>query len=316
MPSLQFSLQSIFGMVTHMYTYTLIDCDERLHSLVQAWKEAHIDTVAMDFEGEFNLHVYGEHLCLIQLNDGERFFLIDPFTVSMEAIGSFLEDAAIEKIMFDCSSDTALMRKRYGVQVENITDLRIHALALSLTGSLASLIERYLPDAPKLFAGSKKKNQRTNWMTRPLSEDQIQYALDDVAHLFALKKILEEEVREKGLAGEVAEKMKSAGQKTRGEERPPWSKVSSWKYLSTREKVYHKHFFLARDGLAQQYNVPAVRIMDKHLLLKMAKEVPQDAAAFTRHCPKQDRRLTEELVRALMKAKAEAEEELRGSSPR
>ena len=124
MPSLQFSLQSIFGMVTHMYTYTLIDCDERLASLVGEWKEAQIDTVAMDFEGEFNLHVYGEHLCLIQLNDGERFFLIDPFTVSMEAIGSFLEDAAIEKIMFDCSSDTALMRKRYGVQVENITDLR------------------------------------------------------------------------------------------------------------------------------------------------------------------------------------------------
>ena len=54
-------------------------------------------------------------------------------------------------------------------------------------------------------------------MTRPLSEDQIQYALEYVAHLFARKKILEEEVREKGLEGEVAEKMKTAGQKTRGE---------------------------------------------------------------------------------------------------
>lgn len=299
-----------------MYTYTLIDSDERLDSLVREWKEAGIDTVAMDFEGEFNLHVYGEHLCLIQLNDGERFFLVDPFKVSVEAIGRFLSDEGIRKIMFDCTSDTALMRKQYDVQVENISDLRIHALTLGLTGSLGSLIERYLPDLPKLFAGSKKKNQRTNWMTRPLTDDQIQYALDDVAHLFALKKILEDEVREKGLEEAVAEKMKGAGKKTRGEERPPWSKISSWKYLSRREKVYHKHFFLARDGLAQKYNVPAVRIMDKHLLLKMAKEVPQDEAAFFRHCPKKDRRRTEELVRALMKAKAEAAEELSLPSPR
>lgn len=299
-----------------MYTYTLIDSDERLTSLVEQWREDGIDTVAMDFEGEFNLHVYGEHLCLIQLNDGERFYLVDPFAVSMQAIGRFLEDEGIQKIMFDCASDSALMRKQYNVQIENISDLRIHALALGHTGSLGSLIESYLGDVPKLFAGSKKKNQRTNWMTRPLSDDQIQYALDDVAHLFSLKAILEAEVREKGLSKEVDEKMKAAGRKTQGEERPPWSKISSWKYLSRREKVYLKHFFLARDGLAQKYNVPAVRILDKHLLLKMAKDVPQDEAAFHRYCPKKNRRQTEELVRALLKAKGQAEEELNLPSPR
>ena len=88
-----------------MYTYTLIDSDTALSSLVNTWKESGIDTVAMDFEGEFNLHIYGEHLCLIQLNDGERFSLVDPFKVSMQAIKAFLEDGTIQKIMFDCASD-------------------------------------------------------------------------------------------------------------------------------------------------------------------------------------------------------------------
>jgi len=299
-----------------MYTYTLIDSDERLDSLVREWKEGGIDTVAMDFEGEFNLHVYGEHLCLIQLNDGERFFLVDPFKVSMPAIARFLEDTGIRKIMFDCASDSVLMRKQYGVQVEHICDLRIHALALGHTGSLLSLIEHYLDDVPKLAGGSKKKNQRTNWMTRPLSNEQIQYALDDVAHLFALKAILEAEVDEKGLSQEVAKKMEGAGRKTRGEEQPPWSKFSSWKYLSRREKIYLKHFFLARDALARKYNIPAVRILEKHQLLRMAKDVPEGEAEFHIYCARKDPRRVGELVRALMKAKKESEEELSGSSPR
>lgn len=299
-----------------MYTYTLIDSDTALSSLVNTWKESGIDTVAMDFEGEFNLHIYGEHLCLIQLNDGQRFYLVDPFKVSMQAIKAFLEDGTIEKIMFDCASDSALMRKQYDVQIERICDLRIHALALGYTGSLGGLIERSLGDVPKAFSGSKKKNQRTNWLTRPLKGDQIQYALDDVAHLFALKKVLEAEVAEKGLGGEVAEKMAGAGRKTKGEGQPPWSKFSSWKYLSKREKTYLKHFFLARDGLAQKYNVPAVRILEKHNLLTMAKDVPADEAEFHIYCAKKDPRHLDELVGALMKGKGEAEAELSAPSPR
>lgn len=298
-----------------MYTYTLIDSADRLASLVNEWKGAAIDTVAMDFEGEFNLHIYGEHLCLIQLNDGERFYLVDPFKVPMEAIKAFLEDGAIKKIMFDSASDSALMRKQYSVQIENICDLRIHALALGYSGSLGGLIEQYLGDVPKAFTGSKKKNQRTNWLTRPLKKDQIQYALDDVAHLFALKTILEAEVEKKGLAMEVAQKMEQAGKKTKGEERPAWSKFSSWKFLSKREKTYLKHFFLARDALAKKYNIPAVRILEKHNLLRMAKDMPANESEFYIYCGKKDPRRVEELVGALMRAKAAAAEELSSGAP-
>ncbi|MGE4464410.1 MAG: 3'-5' exonuclease, partial [Sphaerochaeta sp.] len=64
-----------------MLTYTMIDTDAALASLLVTWKEAGITSVAMDFEGEFNLHIYGEHLCLIQLFDGSAYYLVDPFKV-------------------------------------------------------------------------------------------------------------------------------------------------------------------------------------------------------------------------------------------
>ncbi|MBO7348412.1 MAG: hypothetical protein J6U27_00470, partial [Spirochaetales bacterium] len=48
--------------------------------------------------------------------------------------------------------------------------------------------------------------------------------------------------------------------------------ICNFKLLSEREKIYIKHFFLARDGLARKANVPASRILDKHLVVAMAKK--------------------------------------------
>lgn len=293
-----------------MYSYTMIDTDAAFQSLLQRWKRDAIHTVAMDFEGEFNLHIYGEHLCLIQLYDTKQFYLVDPLVVSMDLIKTFLEDQSIQKIMFDCASDSALMRKQYQVQINNICDIRIHALALGHTGGLTSLVDLYLGEVEKGFVGSKKKNQRTNWLNRPLRAKQIQYALDDVAHLFALKELLEAAVEEAGLTDEVAKKMQGAGKKTKGEDRPPWSKFSSWKYLNTHERTLLKHFFLARDTLARKYNVPAARVLDRQSLLRMAKEMPLDKAEFYIYCSSKGPHKAKELVTSLMEAKQKALAEL------
>ena len=44
--------------------YTLIDNSADLEKYIAAWNV--LDRIAVDFECEFNLHIYGEHLCLIQ----------------------------------------------------------------------------------------------------------------------------------------------------------------------------------------------------------------------------------------------------------
>ena len=84
-----------------MRMYTMIDSDAKLADLQSQWKEKGISIVAMDFEGEFNLHIYGEHLCLIQLFDGSAYALVDPFTISKDALKAFLEDGSLLKVMFD-----------------------------------------------------------------------------------------------------------------------------------------------------------------------------------------------------------------------
>lgn len=43
--------------------YTLLDSDRLIEDAVPGLNA--LERIAVDFECEFNLHIYGEHLCLI-----------------------------------------------------------------------------------------------------------------------------------------------------------------------------------------------------------------------------------------------------------
>ncbi|AEC02523.1 HRDC domain-containing protein [Parasphaerochaeta coccoides] len=285
-----------------MRDYTIIASDDAFLSLLDTWRQKGINLVAMDFEGEFNLHVYGEHLCLIQLYDGHDFYLIDPFIVSARTLKSFLEADDIEKIMFDCASDASLVRKQYGIQLRNICDLRVMAMALGFMGNLTGLIEQYVPRNVPLIAestdsseksGSKKKNQMTNWMKRPLTPSQLVYALEDVAHLFVLRSALVAEIAKAGLEEKVAALMRLAPL-PKGPEKPGWEKLPGWRYLSRTARSFARAFFLVRDDIARKRNVPAARVLDKNLLVSLSRMAPlsrsamEDALAV---CPAADKLL-------------------------
>ncbi len=300
-----------------MYDYIIIDSDSALDGLLETWRSGGVTEIAMDFEGEFNLHIYGEHLCLIQIFDRTSYYLIDPFKVSAEALKRFLEAPDITKLMFDCASDSALVRKEYGIKLTAVYDVRIPALALGFTGNLTGLVNRCLgeradgPEQTSIDAPSqsKKKNQMTNWLIRPLKDEQIRYALSDVEHLFALKESLETEIKGTKLEKEVAATMKGVAL-PKGPDKPGWVKVCNWKFLPKEQRVYLKHFFIARDTLAREMNVPAVRILDKRILVDLAYDVPMTEDAFHQKVRNRDRRVEDKLVALLIQAKQAAVEEL------
>ena len=256
--------------------FSLISTPQQLEAVLSRWAEQGILSVAMDFEEESNLHVYGEHLCTIQLFDGDSYFIIDALALAKTADGlasikAFLE-GPVEKIMFACQSDAALARKTLGIQLSNIFDVRVIAMALGFTGNLNGLIERQIGlsvENPSL----KKKYQTANWMRRPIPAEQVEYALGDVRYLFQLKETLLAEMERNLSAADkkkvLYEMARCAEQKN--PERPGWEKICNFKLLSGREKVYIKHFFIARDNLARKANVPAARILDKRLIVEMAK---------------------------------------------
>lgn len=256
-------------MLKNMYNYNIIDSDELLKNFINYLKENNLNSIAMDFEGEFNLHIYGEHLCLIQIFDTKNFYIIDPFKISESMLKDFLEEKEIEKIMFSCDSDASLVKKQFNIELKNIFDVRILALELGFEKGYSALVENYLHINIGSKA-SKKKNQMTNWLKRPLKESQIQYALEDVAYLHELKTVLIDLATKENKIKSAMRKMKMAGKITKTP-KPGWTKITNWKRLNKEQKIYLKHFFIARDIVAKKLNVPAVRILEKRKLVDLLK---------------------------------------------
>ena len=88
--------------------YVSLDSDEKILSFISSLNQS--SPIAVDLEGEFNLHIYGEHLCLIQIFDGKDFYIIDPRSkaVSEKAVVAFFT-SDIQKVWFDVQSDNSLI---------------------------------------------------------------------------------------------------------------------------------------------------------------------------------------------------------------
>ena len=156
-----------------------------LHTLVNRARQK--DAVAIDTEFVWN-RTYYPRLGLIQLAlSDEDCHLIDPLTIkNLSPLGELLADQRTIKILHDAPQDLAILHKATGHIPKNIFDTRLAAgfACLPASLSLGNLIEELLDI--KL----EKNATRTNWLKRPLDQEQISYALDDVRYLRATRVIL------------------------------------------------------------------------------------------------------------------------------
>ena len=153
--------------------------------------------IALDIEAEFNLHCYGEHLCLIQIFDLQNEIIIDPFRFKDSApLKALFEKRDLLKIMYDAASDSCLLANVCGIRINSVLDLRPAVSLLEYEGqSLAHVLQEELG----IVSPSKKRFQRYNWMKRPVEPAAIEYAMNDVRFLFTLKEALFARLSSRGL---------------------------------------------------------------------------------------------------------------------
>ncbi|ABR74477.1 ribonuclease D [Actinobacillus succinogenes] len=138
--------------------------------------------VALDTEF-IRIRSYYPKLGLIQLYDGERVSLIDPTTITdFSPFTALLADINVIKVLHACYEDLEVFSHYFQQLPEPIMDTQVMAgfLAFPHSTGLASLIRHYL--ALEIDKGAS----RTDWLARPLSEKQLQYAAADVWYLLPL----------------------------------------------------------------------------------------------------------------------------------
>lgn len=150
-----------------------------------------IDT---EFMGEGR---YRSLLCVVQIAveqpDGSiQVEVLDALDDSWDPspLASLLADPEVEIIFHAGRQDVALLRRTWGTDVVNIFDTQV---AAGFTGRGAQMgYEALLSDV--LGERLKKSASFTRWDKRPLTDEQLQYAREDVLHIIQLADALQSEL--------------------------------------------------------------------------------------------------------------------------
>jgi ribonuclease D len=146
---------------------------------------------------------YYAQLCLLQIAWASGAACIDPLAVSdLSALQTPLCTSATVKVLHASRQDLEVLLAAVG-PVRPLFDTQ---LAAALAGEpaqigYAELVRRLLGQA------LAKAHTRTDWSRRPLSSEQIEYALDDVRYLLPLKNALEERLDRLGRLPWLAEEL-------------------------------------------------------------------------------------------------------------
>lgn len=289
-----------------MNEFEYITTDERLLKLVEDFKT--LDAIAIDFEEECNLHIYGEHISIIQIYDNAHFYIVDVLAKGITDKGlEVLFTSPVEKIWFECHSDLSILYKKHHIKACNVYDLRVLAKALGDMHGLDAVLKAFLGIDR---GGAKKKNQRENWMKRPIADEMLSYALKDVEYLFSLKEVLLNEVRERKLLKQVEASMKHVAEIKSS--KPGWMKICNFYSLSSKERIYLKHIFIAREKTAERFNTPGVNVLEKKEVVNLAKLSPLDKDGVMKFMERAPTRYRKFITDAVVAAMERASEEIRG----
>ena len=236
----------------------------RFTGAIAAARELAIDTEGASF------HRFVDRIYLIQLSTREKHAIIDPVPIAAPAaLGTLLEDPAIEVVFHDADYDLRLLHQDYGWHVTNIFDTRIAAQLLGITAfGLAALLERSF--GVKL----DKKHQRADWSLRPLTPGMLDYAAQDTMHLLALRDEMHRELETKGRLSWAKEEFRRL-EGTRWEEAEADSaflRVKGARDLSRRELALLRELVIWRDALALQLDRATFRVVSNDVLLEVSRQ--------------------------------------------
>jgi ribonuclease D len=276
---------------------------------------------AIAFDTEFvSEHTYRSDLCLVQVAVPGRLVVIDalavgeltPFWTALVANGhETIVHAGREELVF-CLDAT-------GRRPSRLFDVQIAAglVGYDFPAGYSSLLVKLL--GQQLHKGET----RTDWRRRPLSRQQIEYALDDVRHLHAMRDKLDSRLKQLGRESWMEAEMSTWQDEVDAyRTRERWRRVSGVTGLSNRSLAVVRELWRWRETEAERRDVPPRRVLRDDLIIELAKrrnaELKQirvvrglDRGDLQRHLPS----LAEAIERALLLPESELPHSERRETP-
>ena len=192
-------------------------------------------------------NTYYPNLCLIQISTKKKIFLIDCLRLdSLFKLNLIFENEDIVKVFHSVRSDVTVLFNSLNTKVSNSFDIQIAEKFLS-SGDLKSYAKIVLK---YLNLNIDKSETNSNWLKRPITESQINYAANDVRFLIKIylqqKKILERKNSFLAVKNLIKKEIDLGSQELF---------IPRLKKMKHRKKI-EKDLFMWRENIAKERNVP------------------------------------------------------------
>jgi ribonuclease D len=222
---------------------------------------------------------YWPQLALVQVATGDDILLVDMLVAGMPAaLAPLLRDASIAKVMHSASEDLVALQHACGCVPKPLFDTQIAAALCGIGPGMG--YQRLVADM--LGIAVDKGETRSDWLRRPLSAQQLDYAADDVRHLFALHDRLDARLasldRGEWLREDCARMVDAAD--SGGEDPWPHLALRAAQFLDADAQRRLLRLLRWRETQARDSDRPRNWILDGELAAALARNPPADAAAL------------------------------------
>lgn len=231
------------------------------------------DAPRIAFDTEFiPEHTYLPDLCLVQVATDHRLAIIDPRTAGdLAPFWKLLIVPQREVVVHAGKEELNFCLTEVGNLPTRLFDVQLAAgfAGFGYPLSLANLVLKLIG------AQVTSDETRTDWSKRPLTPRQIQYALDDVRHLLAIRDRLGQELDRRQRVDWLASEVEQLIANVRGSETVErFRKVTGSNRLSATQLSVLRELYRCREERAKATNKPVRWILRDDLLIDLAKRQP------------------------------------------
>jgi len=212
-------------------------------------------------------------LCVVQMASPDEAMVIDALAkgIDLKSFFDLMANEKVLKVFHAARQDIEIIWHRAAIVPHPVFDTQVAAMVLGHGDSIGydQLVERITGHRPD------KTHRFTDWSRRPLTKEQINYAVSDVTHLRDVFLALEPDLRKRGRSDWVSEEMEVLTSPRTYDFHPE----RAWERLKTRVRKPKELAVLMevaawREQEAQSRDVPRGRVLKDDAIGDIATHAP------------------------------------------
>ena len=250
--------------------YQYIDSNAKLAEFCGKINNAGYCAIDTEFVRE---KTYYAVLALIQVASEKHMACIDPLTIdNFDPFIALIQNRELIKVFHSPSQDLEILFQRFSCMPQPVFDTQLAAAVLGYDHQIG------YADLVNQITGIKleKKHTRANWSRRPLAEDEINYAMDDVRYLLPVYQTLKTELEDKKRYAWIEKDLlaMTSVSNYQIETADLWRRLKGVQKLSGVELQIARHLCQWREQMAQQKNLPRRWVVKDDLIIEISRLKP------------------------------------------